>query len=116
MGLHKTEPLKCWGKAKELRLSVYEGIQKARDEGTMLVAGGTESAIAIPAGFDMDFLGGEPYGASCTFAGIQDSSCNRGFMEAAEAASYPRDMCAYMRIGIGSLLSDRFVFGGKYPV
>ena len=78
----------------------------------MLVAGGTESAIAIPAGFDMDFLGGEPYGASCTFAGIQDSSWNRGFMEAAEAASYPRDMFAYIRIGIGSLLSDRFFFGG----
>ena len=32
MGIYKTEPLKCWGKAKELRLSVYEGIQKARDE------------------------------------------------------------------------------------
>ena len=84
MGLHKTEPLKCWGKAKELRLSVYEGIKKARDEGTMIVAGGTESAIAIPAGFDMDFLGGEPYGASCTFAGIHDSSFSRGFMEAGE--------------------------------
>jgi benzoyl-CoA reductase subunit B len=116
MGKYKTEPLKCWGKAKELRLGVYEGLKKARDEGTMIVAGGTESALAIPAGFDMDFLGGEPYGASCAFAGIQDSCWNRGLMEAAEAASYPRDMCAYMRIGIGSLLSDKFVFGGSYPV
>ena len=89
MGLHKTEPLKCWGKAKELRLGVYEGIQKARDEGTMIVAGGTESALAIPAGFDMDFLGGEPYGASCAFAGIKDDSWNRGLMENAEAASSP---------------------------
>ena len=53
MGIYKTEPLKCWGKAKELRLGVYEGIQKARDEGTMIVAGGKEIALAIPAGFDI---------------------------------------------------------------
>ena len=31
MGKWKTEPLKCWGKAKELRLGVYEGLKKASE-------------------------------------------------------------------------------------
>lgn len=115
MGKYKTEPLKCWGKAKELRANVYERLARARDEGGMIVGGGTESLLAIPAGYDMEFLGGEPYGASCAFAGKYDPRKCQALFEAAEAASYPRDMCAYMRIGIGSLLEDRFLFGGKYP-
>jgi len=115
MGKYKTEPLKIWKKAKELRLDVYRRLMKARDEGGMIVGGGTESLLALPAGFDMEFLGGEPYGASCTFAGKSDPKIYDAFFEAAEAARYPRDMCAYMRLGIGSLLENRFAFGGEYP-
>ena len=63
MGKYKTEPIKCWAKAKELRRSVYEHVAKARDDGKIIVAGGTESMLALPAGYDMEFLGGEPYGA-----------------------------------------------------
>lgn len=115
MAKYKTEPLKCWNKAKELRADVYRRIARARDEGKMIVAGGTESMLALPSGYDMEFLGGEPYGASCTFMGLKDPSVHHKFFEAAEAARYPRDMCAYMRISIGSLLENRFAFGGKYP-
>ena len=115
MAKYKTEPLKCWGKAKELREEVYDRIAKARDEGTMIVAGGTESALALPAGFDMEFLGGEPYGASCTFIGIKDQSKYMKFFEAAEAAKFPRDMCSYMRLGFGSFLCNSYAFGGTYP-
>lgn len=115
MGKYKTEPIKCWDKAKELRTNIYERVAKARDEGKIIVAGGTESMIALPAGYDMEFLGGEPYGASCAFAGKHDPSVCLGFFEAAEAARYPRDLCAYMRLAIGSLLADRYLFGGSYP-
>jgi len=115
MGKYKTEPLKCWDKAKELRQNLYTRLGKARDEGKMIVAGGTESMLALPAGYDMEFLGGEPYGASCAFAGKHDFSVCQGFFEEAEAAGYPRDLCAYMRLGVGSLLANKFLFGGEYP-
>jgi benzoyl-CoA reductase subunit B len=115
MGKYKTEPIRCWQKAKELRASVYERIARARDEGRIIVSGGTESMLALPAGYDMEFLGGEPYGASCAFAGKHDPSVCLGFFEAAEAARYPRDLCAYMRLTVGSLLANRYLFGGAYP-
>ncbi len=115
MKIFKAEPLKCWGKAKELRADLYTRLAQARDNGTIIVGGGTESMLALPAGYDMEFLGGEPYGASCTFMGKQDPSKHKAFFEAAEAAKYPRDLCAYMRLGIGSVLENRYAFGGKYP-
>ncbi|MDY7038400.1 MAG: 2-hydroxyacyl-CoA dehydratase family protein [Thermodesulfobacteriota bacterium] len=115
MGEYKTEPIKCWEKAKELRLEVYRRVAKARDEGRMVIVGGMDNMVALPAGFDMEYLGGEPYGASCAFAGKHDISIVQERFEAAEAAGYPRDLCTYLRLGIGSLLIDKYVFGGEYP-
>ncbi|MFH1351865.1 MAG: 2-hydroxyacyl-CoA dehydratase family protein [Pseudomonadota bacterium] len=115
MGKYKTEPIRCWDKAKELRTDYYRRIALARDEGKMIVAGGTESMLALPAGYDMEFFGGEPYGASCAFAGKHDFNACQGLFEAAEAAAYPRDLCSYMRLSLGSLLADRYLFGGAYP-
>ncbi|MFH2046213.1 MAG: 2-hydroxyacyl-CoA dehydratase family protein [Pseudomonadota bacterium] len=115
MAKYKTEPLKCWNKAKELRKGIYDNIAKARDEGKMIIAGGTESAISLPAGFDMEFFGGEPYVAGCAFMGKNDSSIYMKYFEAAEAAKYPRDLCAYMRLSVGSLICNSYAFGGTYP-
>lgn len=115
MGKYKTEPIKCWAKAKELRRNVYERVAKARDDGKIIVAGGTESMLALPAGYDMEFLGGEPYGASCAFVNAHDPTVCSQFFEAAENARYPRDLCAYMRIGIGSLLANKYLMGGEFP-
>lgn len=115
MARYKTEPLQCWGKAKELRDGVYERIAQARDDGRLIVAGGAESAMALPAGFDMEFLAGEPYAASCALIGTRDTSKYTKFFEAAEAAKFPRDLCSYMRLSIGSLLCNSYAFGGAYP-
>ncbi len=115
MAKYKAEPLKCWKKAKELRNEVYDQIAKARDKGKMIVAGGTESAISLPAGFDMEFFGGEPYVAGCAFMGKNDSGKYMKYFEAAEAAKFPRDLCACMRLSIGSLLCNSYAFGGVYP-
>nr|CBX31825.1 hypothetical protein N47_N26500 [uncultured Desulfobacterium sp.] len=116
MTKYKTEPLKCWNKAKELRNKIYDRIGKARDEGRkMIVSGGTESAISLPAGFDMEFFGGEPYVAGCAFMGKNDSSKYMKYFETAEAAKYPRDLCSYMRLSVGSLLCNSYAFGGAYP-
>ncbi len=115
MARYQTEPLKCLRKAKELRDGLYKQIAKARDDGRMIVAGGAESAIALAAGFDMEFLAGEPYAAKCVLAGASDSSNYTKYFEAAEAAKFPRDLCSYMRLNIGSLLCNSFIFGGAYP-
>ncbi len=86
MKKYPTEPLKCWDKAKELRTNLYKRVAEARDEGKMIVAGGTESMLALPAGYDMEFLGGEPYGASCAFASKLDPGICQDFFDAAETA------------------------------
>lgn len=115
MKKYPIEPMKCWDKAKKLRTDLYERVGKARDEGTMIVAGGTESMLALPSGYDMEFLGGEPYGASCAFADKSNQGICQEFFETAESAKYPRDLCAYLRLSLGSMLADKYIFGGPYP-
>src|SRR3972149_11216682 len=91
---YKTRPLDSWKKAKELRLGHYRDIAKARDEGKLVVTGGTEGFISLPAGLgDYVFFGGEPYGASIGNAPEFAAAC----AEAVEARGFARDMCAYMR-------------------
>lgn len=115
MAKYKTEPLQCAARGKELRKEVYERIARARDEGKLIVAGGAESAIALPAGFDMEFFSGEPYGASCAIIGKKDAGRYSKYFEAAEAARYPRDLCSYLRLSVGSLLCNSYAFGGTFP-
>ncbi|MFH1351423.1 MAG: 2-hydroxyacyl-CoA dehydratase family protein [Pseudomonadota bacterium] len=115
MGKYKTAPIRCWDKAKELRASVYDRVARARDSGKMIVVGGMDNMVSLPAGFDMEYLGGEPYGASCAFAAKYDPKAVMERFEAAEAAGYPRDLCAYARLGLGSLLIGKYLFGGPYP-
>ena len=115
MEQYKTQPIKCWSKAKELRLDVYKRVAQARDEGKMIVVGGMDNMVSLAAGFDMEYLGGEPYGASCAFAAKHDFNVAQKFFEEAEAAGYARDLCAYLRLGIGSILTNNYVFGGPYP-
>jgi len=115
MEKYKTEPIRCWDRAKEIRASVYERVAKARDEGKMIVVGGMDNMVSLPAGFDMEYLGGEPYGASCAFAAKHDFNIAQKYFEEAEAAGFARDLCAYMRLGIGSIITNDYLFGGTYP-
>ncbi|MEE8149931.1 MAG: benzoyl-CoA reductase, bzd-type, subunit O, partial [candidate division Zixibacteria bacterium] len=66
---YKTEPLKCWKKAKELRLDYYKDYQEAHSKGGLRWVGGAWAFDAIPAGLGRDVynITGEPYGASIAF-------------------------------------------------
>ena len=112
---YKTAPIKLWEKAKELRLDVYRDIAEAKSKGKLLIGGGTESLIAIPTGFDHAYLGGEPYGASIAFMHRENPALYQQILEASDYAGYPRDLCAYMRSYIGSVLLDKYIFGGSFP-
>jgi benzoyl-CoA reductase subunit B len=105
---YKTEPLKLWSKAKELRLQFYENYAKAHDNGGLRWAGGAWTLDAIPRGLGDDVwsITSEPYAASIAF----DRQLSLRCLEATEKAGYARDLCAYMRNYWGSILLDEYAF------
>lgn len=110
---YKTESLRCWNKAKEIRANYYRDFAAAHDNGGLRWTGGAWSFGAIPAGLGDDVfpLTGEPYAASIAF--------NRDFslrcLEAVEKKGFARDLCSYMRNYWGSVILDEYAFGGKFP-
>ena len=112
-GKYPTRPLKCWNKAKELRQAYYEEYRTARERGALRWAGGAWSFGAVPAGLGRDVysLTSEPYAASIAW----DRKFSQECMEATEKKGYARDLCSYMRNYWGSLILDRYAFGGPFP-
>ncbi|MEW5936315.1 MAG: benzoyl-CoA reductase, bzd-type, subunit O [Candidatus Thermoplasmatota archaeon] len=110
---YPTEPLRCWEKAKKIRMDYYKGFAEARERGGLRWAGGAWSFDAIPAGLGDDVypLTGEPYGASTAFNKEQSLKC----LEATEKAGWARDLCSYMRNYWGSIILDEYTFGGRFP-
>ncbi len=109
---YETKPLDCWPKAKELRLNLYRELAMAKKEGRLIITGGTEGFIGIPAGLgDYGFLGGETYGA--TIGSMPDFALE--CQEACESRGFARDLCAYMRSYWGSMFLNRYAFGGEFP-
>jgi benzoyl-CoA reductase subunit B len=112
-GKYKTEQLKCWGKAKELRMKYYEDYARAHERGGLRWVGGAWSFSAIPSGLGRDVwsLTSEPYGASIAANKEFSLKC----LEATERASFARDLCSYMRNYWGSIMLDKYAFGGPFP-
>ena len=112
-GKYPTRPLKCWNKAKELRQAYYEEYRTARERSALRWAGGAWSFGAVPAGLGRDVysLTSEPYAASIAW----DRKFSQECMEATEKKGYARDLCSYMRNYWGSLILDRYAFGGPFP-
>lgn len=109
---YQTRPWKLWAKAKELRTSYYKDVMTAKEQGKLLVAGGTDSIVSLPAGLGpYIFFGGEPYGATLA----TDKALSLQCVEAVEGKKFARDMCAYMRNYWGSMFLDKSPWG-KFPV
>ncbi len=113
MAKYQTEPLKCWGKAKELRDKYYRDYTAAHENGGLRWTGGAWSFDAIPAGLGDDVfpITGEPYAASIAFNKPFSLKC----LEAAESKGWARDLCAYMRNYWGSMYLNQYNLGGEYP-
>ena len=104
---YAVEPLKCWGKAKELRQSYYESYVKAHERGGIRWAGSAWAPYSLPAGLgdDVYMLTGEPYGATVSFYTGFAAKCE----ETAEKAGTARDLCAYLMNYWGSILLNKFI-------
>jgi benzoyl-CoA reductase subunit B len=113
MSKYKTEPLKCWNKAKKIREQYYKDYANAREKGGIRWAGGAWSFGAIPAGLgdDVYSLTGEPYAASVAWNKEFALKCQ----EIVESKGWARDLCAYMRNYWGSIMLNEYVFGGEFP-
>jgi len=112
-GKYKTEQLKCWGKAKELRMKYYEDYARAHERGGLRWVGGAWSFSAVPSGLGRDVwsLTSEPYGASIAANKEFSLKC----LETTEKAGFARDLCSYMRNYWGSIIIDKYAFGGPFP-
>ncbi len=108
MAKYKTEKLKIWDRAKDLRRRAYEDYARAHERGGLRWAGGAWTLDAIPRGLGDDVwsITSEPYGASVA----SDRQFSLRCMEATEKAGYVRDLCSYMRNYWGSILLNEFVF------
>ena len=113
MAKYKTEPIKSWNKAKEIRQQYYMNYKDAHDKGGIRYVGGAWTFDAIPAGLgdDVFSLTSEPYGASVAF----DKKLALECQEAIEKKGFARDLCAYMRNYWGSIVVDKYAFGGPFP-
>ncbi|OGF97848.1 MAG: benzoyl-CoA reductase, bzd-type, subunit O, partial [Candidatus Glassbacteria bacterium RBG_16_58_8] len=100
-------------KAKEIRQDYYRDYATAHEKGGIRWAGGAWTFGAIPEGLgdDVCSLTSEPYGASIAF----DKSFSLKCLEAVEKKGFARDLCSYMRNYWGSIILDRYAFGGKFP-
>ncbi len=110
---YRSEPLKCWNRAKELRAKIYRDYATAHKRGGIRYSGSAWSFHAIPYGLgdDVYVLTSEPYGASIAF----ERKLNEEFQQAAEARGWAHDLCAYMRSYLGSMYLNRYLFGGEFP-
>jgi benzoyl-CoA reductase subunit B len=112
MAKYKTAPLKCWNKAKEIRQKYYQDYATAHERGALRVGGSAWAFSAVPEGLgEVAWNTGEPYGASCAF----DKEFSVKCLEASEKKGFARDLCAYMRNYWGSIIIDKYAFGGKFP-
>lgn len=114
MPKYKSEGLKCWKKAKELRQTYYRDYMEAHDKGALRWEGGAWSFDAVPQALEGEVHGltEEPYGASC---GNQPQK-QIEYQEAAEGKwGCANDLCAYMRCYWGSIAKNEFLFGGPWP-
>lgn len=110
---YRSEPLKCWNKAKELRMKIYRDYATAHERGGIRYSGSAWSFHAIPYGLgdDVYVLTSEPYGASIAFERKLNEECQ----QTAEARGWAHDLCAYMRSYLGSMYLNRYLFGGEFP-
>lgn len=105
--LYPTERIKCWELAKGLRKKFYQSYVSAHEKKGIRYGGSTIGFHSIMHGFGTDVynLAGEPYGATTAFFKDFALKCE----EAAERYGLARDLCAYMRNYIGSILIQEFM-------
>ena len=109
---YETRPLECWQKAKEMRLRHYQSLPRAREDGKLLAIGSGSTPWELLAGFGpFEVLRQTDYGGSI---GNMGDMAEQAF-ESLEARGYARDLCGYCRAFLGSMLLDRYVFGGPFP-
>jgi len=110
---YKTAPLKLWNRAKEIRKNYYLDYAKAHERGGIRWAGGAWTLGAVTAGLGDDVwsITSEPYAASIAANKEFSMEC----MEATERAGYARDLCSYMRNYWGSVILNKYAWGGEFP-
>jgi benzoyl-CoA reductase subunit B len=108
---YKSEPLRSWEKARELRMQYYRDYVETKEKGGLRWITGAHNFQPLPRGLgdDVHSLTGEPYGASIG----ANPDFSRECQEAAEAKGFARDLCAYMRSYWGAMFLNKWAVGRR---
>jgi benzoyl-CoA reductase subunit B len=110
---YRSEPLKCWPKAKELREKFYREYFSAHKEGKIRWCGSAFACEAIPQGIEeVVHIYSEPYAAMMI---AMDPYLTVKCQESVEKRGFSRDLCAYLRNYWGAMFLNRSIFGGEFP-
>ncbi len=104
---YKTEGLKIWGKAKELRANLFQYYLEAPEKGGIRVSGNTPMWFSLVRGLgeDVCVMPGQPYAAAV--ASRPEISLQA--TDTIHRAGFDREICAYTRNYWGSMHMDKFI-------
>lgn len=107
---YKSAPLETYRWATEMRQRHFREVIRANEEGRLLVVGNMNAPKDLIAGIgDFVYMGGEPWAVAMSREGQKDLATPA--LEAVEKQGYARDMCAFTRYFLGSLLLGKTPFG-----
>ncbi len=107
---YQVKPLETYRWATEIRQRHFSEVLQANDEGRLLVVGNMNAPKDLIAGLgDFVYMGGEPWAVAMTREGQGELAA--AALEMVEKQGYARDMCAFTRFFLGSLLLGRTPFG-----
>ncbi|MBI4288035.1 MAG: 2-hydroxyacyl-CoA dehydratase [Chloroflexi bacterium] len=109
---YETRPVENWNKCRELRQQYYKDVASAKEQGKLLIGGSTGGLNILAQGLkNIVWFGGETYAATVS----ADPAFCYPCLEATEAEGFGRDTCVYFRNYFGSMLLDKYYFGGPFP-
>ncbi|MFQ5826592.1 MAG: 2-hydroxyacyl-CoA dehydratase subunit D [Dehalococcoidia bacterium] len=112
---YRTEPLKTYDKAKEIRSQHFRDVFTAKEQGKILTVGDLHGPKEIVAAFgEVVHIGGEPWAVFITREG-QETGLPLQALEAAESHGYARDLCGMTRMFWGAMFLDKSPWGMPFP-
>ena len=105
--LYKTEPLKIWDEAKQLRARYFQEYVDAKKKGGLRVISSTGVSLTPPCGLgeDLFMMGSEPLAGNTAFFSDFSLKC----LEETEKYGYSREVCGYTKNVWGAMMRDKFI-------
>ncbi len=107
MERYKTQPLKIWNEAKEIRAKVFQEYVDAKKKGGLRVVSATGGSISFSTGLgeDVYIMGLEPLAGNTAWQAEFSLKC----LEACEKVGWGREICGYSKNVWGAMMLNKFI-------